>query len=359
MGPQGGGARTLRGKLFGTRQLGTSPLTLVDTASGDLRAVAIVPEEMSTSNQSGAALMSAIPSVNLRISPTEATETRVVSSYQLGMLGGSGLRDAYVLFRFKDVAENAWIRDVLVGRFNVPFGIQTDEHRTYVRVQNKSTIYDFEMGVLASGDQAPYFHADLGLTTGFQLGGNFASQDVPYAILGNFRFGAPGVPLFLGWSGMLHRSLAFPYLPYSTAVYAGLSLDRLTSDAIQGSVLAEVQLARGWNDSARNPSVGKFIADPAYEAAVRDSQSSGTLVLLAWDASRRWSLFYKYDRLAFDRRFSGDQFIRHGIGAKYWLNAAVSLSARYEHSFTDRAELERTRATNTRDNGLFVLYASF
>lgn len=358
--PAGGGARTIDGKLWGGRGgPATSWLAKQDLISLDYRAIALFSERPQTAASNGLALMAVTPMANVRMTELkDGAETHLVTGFQLGLLGGATLRESYVLIRLKDPSENALLKDVIFGRFNVPFGIATDEHRTYTRIQNKTGMYDFEMGFLASGDLLPYLHHDFGLTTGLQSGGNFAVQDSPYSLLGNIRLGAPGAPLFLGLSASLHQSGKLARAPYSSALYTGVSLDKLTRGGLSGALLIEYQVARGWNDPTRNSNISKFSSSQALLDAVKDSTSSGASLLADVVLSEKWSAFYKLDRLALDLRFPGDAFVRHGVGAKYFFNSQMSLSARAELAGSNREELSDGSTANTRNDLLLYFITS-
>ncbi len=359
----GGGPRTVDGKMWGGR--GGNPTSWVskqDLFSVDFRSIGLFPSNPKTAAASEVALMAVTPQANVKITDLKdgGVETHLVTGVQLGLLGFGGVvpRESYVLARLKDPSDSALVKDIVFGRFIVPYGVMTDEHRSYTRAQNRTGMYDFEMGALVSGDLLPYLHHDLGVTTGFQNGGNFVANDQTYELFANLRATLPGLPFHVGTSWSQHHSDNAAYDPFSASLYTGWSLDRLSHGLLRGALLFEYEVAHGWNDPARNSiNLGKFFASSVYQAAVKDSYSAGAYGLADIVLTDKWSLFYKYDRLAFDLRYPGDAFNRHGIGAKYYFNPYMSLSGRYEISSSGRDDLN-TGTANTRNDVLLYFITS-
>jgi len=359
----GGGPRTVDGKMWGGRGgNATSWVSRQDLFSVDFRSIGLFPSDPKTASASEVALMAVTPQANIKITDLKdgGVETHLVTGVQLGLLGFGGVvpRESYVLARLKEPSENGLVKDIVFGRFIVPYGVMTDEHRTYVRTQDKTGMYDFEMGALVSGDLLPYLHHDLGVTTGFQNGGNFVANDQTYALFANARATAPGLPFHVGSSWSQHHSDNASYDPFSASLYTGWSLDKLSRGLLRGALLFEYEVAHGWNDPTRNSTnLGKYFTSAVYQSAVKDSYSAGAYGLADFVLNDRWSVFYKYDRLAFDLRYPGDAFNRHGIGAKYYFNPYMSLSARYEISSSGRDELN-TGTPNTRNDVLLYFITS-
>lgn len=338
--PTGGGHRNVNGKLFGTRNLETGETTKTDLYYADLRAMAYYPTGSSTI-KNGLAMMEAIPSVNIPVIRSNESTLRAVMGYSLGV-SAVGARDIYLQWQLGQDAENRFLKYFKMGRFVAPFGLLTDEHRTYTRIQSKTSINDYEMGFSASGDPLDSVHYDLALTQGFQSGGMLISGDMTYALTGNIRWEPFRLPFFVGTSLAGHRASKIKDLPYAWSVYEALSIDRLTGNRVSGSLLAEVSMARGWNDATRNPILNAhFLAsDPAFAAAIADSTSLGFYVLANWDIHPRWRLFYKFDEIALDRRYLGDAFIRHGAGVRIVLNGYTHVQVRYEATQVGRAAIK-------------------
>ena len=70
---------------------------------------------------------------------TAGPEVRVVAEQNLGGFG-SGPRQWYGRVKFAPDTETTWLPQyILVGRIIPAFGMMTDEHRTYVRIQSGTT----------------------------------------------------------------------------------------------------------------------------------------------------------------------------------------------------------------------------
>lgn len=355
--PFGGGPRNINGKYYGTHGLGVGENSAQDKVSGDFRIMLLEPNNPQY-NPNGLVMMSAIPSGNLQLSQSDGgSETRAVVAYDLGMLGGAlgaGLRDSYVRFRSVKEEANSFLKYVLFGRFNVPFGILTDEHRTYVRIQTRTTHNEFEMGFGFSGEPDDRFHYDLALTTGVANGGSaLITNDIPWAAIANLRWNPGAMPFFLGASGTYQRRLNLAYNPHALSLSGALSLDRLTNGGISGSLMSEIAWAHGFNDAARNPAMARYFLpanDPAFAAAVADSTSIGLMVQAEYNLTQRWTLLYKFEDLALDMRFTGDAFIRHAFGFRTILNSNMDLDLRYEIGLAGRPSITDADLSTARND---------
>src|SRR5687767_7504907 len=94
--PWGGGPRTVLGKNYVARGLGTGPWANTDLVYGDLRFIAYVPEKPEdTAN--GLALMETAVTGNVPILTAESGEEfRGVLTYSIAPLQGSMVRETYV-----------------------------------------------------------------------------------------------------------------------------------------------------------------------------------------------------------------------------------------------------------------------
>lgn len=144
--PWGGGPKTVYGKFYGSRDYPMAKTSSSDLYSVSVREIAYYPNSPSTT-ANGLALMEASASGNVPVIQNEdGTEFRLVGTYNASPVG-SGAREVY--FRWKPTSdENAPLAYLTVGRFNAPFGLLTDEHRTYVRIQTNMSLNSFENGAL-------------------------------------------------------------------------------------------------------------------------------------------------------------------------------------------------------------------
>ncbi len=348
VGATGGSALRLNGKQYIGSVTENVPgfLSLNDTYWGDLRGFYFIPQKTRTT-KTGLVLMEATAAVKPTIirGKNSKWQMEALASYNLGVVS-SGIRDMYLLFR--DVHEKISFlpSHIQFGRFNVPFGLFTDEHRTYVRMQTRTTINDYEMGFLFSATPQDRFHYDIAITNGFQTGGTFTAQDFSAAMIGNVRWMDPlGLPLLLGASISTHRlfSSTSETVKNAYSVFGGLSLDRFSAYFLKGSVLTELVFAKGWNNSVYNPALVNFFVpdtETALRSAVEKSRSVGWYIQLNYDLLKDWILIYKFDMFALDHRFIGDAFYRHGAGVRYFLNGNSSVEGRLEYAEAGRPNLK-------------------
>ena len=327
----GGGVRNKNGKLYGLRNLGVNAFSTQDLISADIRALYYQPEKPS-STPGGLGIMAANVSANVPVHnlTLKTPGLRVVLSENVGGFpgGAGGPRDAYARIKYYSDNETHWYPQyVLLGRFHAPFGVMNDEHRTYTKIQTKTTWHDFEMGAMFSGDPLESLHYDLALVNGKKTGGVSLGSGVAtqWGSVLNFRWTPAKLPLVLGFSSSYLDGLQGGHSPFSGSLYSIVTLDKITHYHVRGSVILEYVEAKFWNSSISN-----FISDSSYQTAVQDSQSTGWWAQFNYELNPRWTLNYKYDQLILDKKFPGDGYIRNGFGFTYVADANVLLKARLE-----------------------------
>jgi len=383
--PWGGGPRTVFGKMFGSRNHLPSPLSSSDIYYGDLRFIGYYP----TSNQGnqgrdGFALMEAAASANLviqdakkekhwapaeaersqrkpgkakpdvssgeiqtQVSPVKgkesanqegsAVELRLLASYQIAPLGGASVREAYLRWQFGEATFGRSLLTFLAGRFYVPFGLLTDEHRTYTRIQTNMTLNQFPVGVALSYVTPSLWQFDLACVNDFQSFGNFSQIGLSVGMVGNVRWNPRRLPFTLGTSVNWQRAVGGPY-PYAFSWSGILSLDRLTKNALGGSVSIERVDGFHWNSDRVNtglihPGLSQFFlgsSNSPYFVTVSDQSSVGYYGLVKVHLSPSVDLQYKFDFLALDRTQLSDAFVRHGFGVELFLGSNLILLSRWE-----------------------------
>lgn len=355
--PWGGGPRTVFGKIWGatSRNLSVPKTSQSDLYYGDLRAIGYFPPHPSHAS-SGVALMEAAASANVPIlQEDDGRELRVLGTYNMSPLQ-SGPREAYA--RWKPTgSDTSPVSYVMAGRFNSPFGLLTDEHRTYTRMQTDMTLNNYEMGGAASGDPIPDFHYDFALVNDFQGGGGtFVNNNVIWGSVANVRWMPARIPILLGVSQNYEHVLNMPP-PFATSLYAGISLDRLTSGTVSGSLLFETVLAKNWNSDPMNPDLGPFFipsTDSAYQTAVAGTRSQGYYAQAKYNLTAQWVLIYKFDYLVLDTSYPADYFARHGVGFETFLPGNVILDVRLEKAFVGVPSINGSTALAAQDD-LFAM----
>jgi len=334
--PVGGGPRTVDGKLFGAHGYALNKWLAQDYVSADFRALFYAPERPAAS-KSGIGIMSG--SVAGHVTLDSAQRFHLVIEQNLAGFAQAAPRDTYALYRFNQEGKPAWFETLLIGRFREPFGIVTDEHRTYTRIQSGTEYYSEEAGALLSGEATgAHVHYDLAYVDGENTGGTSLAQNGAgqWGSVVNLRW-MPGAA-FIGTSYSYHRHDPREDSRHALSFYSVVSIARMTEDRVPLTI--EVEHVRTWNWGG-NLSRG-FVNDQGYAASLSHTQADGWYALLRWDFSQRFALLYKFDWLTPDRSFPADYYQRYGLGIRYWLGPGVELQV--------RGELARATPTSEKDS---------
>jgi hypothetical protein len=351
----GGGPRNIDGKYFGSRYSSwPSPLSQQSWVGADVRSVSYYPKGGTKSRQ-GTALMTSTASVAAPIKKDEdGSQLTAIAAYSLGVVN-VGAREIFVSWHSAPVAERPTA--VQFGRFNAPFGLSTDEHRTYTKLLTRTEIFDYEYGGSISGDPLESLHYDFALTNGLQSGGNFnanspAAEDATSAAFANLRWSPVAAPLFLGLSAGYHDRLSPNKDPYAVAGYVVLSLDRATGNRVMGSVLGEAVYAEHWADADINPNIGRYFIPPGdatYTSAIKNVPALAYVTQLNLNVKKNLVAQYKLDSITFDPKYSGDRYLRHGFGVKYFFDSNIIITTRYEIADVGRPEFKDKLAYAAQD----------
>lgn len=321
--PVGGGPRTVNGKLFGAHNYKMNPILAQEYVSADFRTLFYYPQRAGASKD-GMGVMAG--SVGGHVALDEDKRVHLVIEHNVAGFSAGQFRDTYAMFKFSDEGRSGWADSLLVGRFRVPFGIVTDEHRTYTRIQTGTEWYTFETGLLFSGTPSDTLHYDVGLVSGE----NSAGQSLPqgeaerWGGVVNVRW-MPGPALF-GASALYHNHDPSGDSSWAGSIYSIWSVGRWTNDRVPLTI--QVEHTRAWG-SINHIGQG-FASDPAYVSAVARSQSLGWMGEADWQFSQHFWVLYKFDWLAPDRDYPSDYYVRHGFGVRWFLAANVMLQLRTE-----------------------------
>lgn len=356
--PSGGSERNLNGKYYGSRNFSPSPYSRQDLVSLDFRALYFAPENRPETN-GGLAWMAGIVSLNLPLSQEDdKKEKRLVFGHNIGGFSAAQPRNLYL--RWKNYGENEYHfypQYVLFGRFHAPFGLLTDEHRTYTRILTRNTWNDFEMGVLASGDISPEVHYDAALVNGEKTSGTSLGKDraLIWGQIINFRLQPFQGPILIGMSGSYHRRIKKEESPYAATIYGVLSLTRWSNGKINGSLSMEYTQAHFWN--SENVGIAGLLQDPngVYLNTVSKSESSALLLQTTWDLNLQWSFLYRYEQLRLDRHFPADTFDRHGLGFRHFFDSNMILNTRIEFANARQPTQHSSSGKASIDGGWIVL----
>lgn len=320
--PSGGGPRNMNGKLFQNRWFSANSFLNQDYVSTDIRSIFYRPEK-STTSRGGQAIMSG--SVALHAALDQEESVHLVLEHNVAGFNTASFRDTYVLFNLAAPKDNSWFESLLVGRFRLPFGITTDEHRTYTRLASDSQWFSMQSGFMLSGTPSPTLHYDLGATNGLNNAGQtFAKgQSDSFGGFVNIRY----MPSFFatGASARYHKATNAPNAQ-ATSLYAMLSAERLLQKNIPVIFNIEWTQALGFNYLLNNG----YVSDPNYASSLVASRSQGWLFRTEYWVHPKVTLIYQYDRLQPDRHFSDDVYVRNGIGLRWAIAAFTQFQIRSE-----------------------------
>ncbi|MCB0421345.1 MAG: hypothetical protein KDD61_10125 [Bdellovibrionales bacterium] len=328
--PVGGGLRNIEGKTYGTHSYKPGAWTQKEEFSLDLRSLFIQPEQPS-STSGGLSLMAVSAGANIAITPkeTDGVEVRAVYNHLLSGFA-TGARDAYLRMKTYEDSETAWHPQYyLAGQFHAPFGLITDEHETYTKLQSSSTWNNFEMGLLMAGNPFHSLHWDLSVVNGERGGGGRGTgRALLWGTTGNLRYMPAYLPFLLGASYSQHKRKADEPAPTAVTVYSMLPLGNLSHQLAQGTLSLEYAEAQYWNnDIATN-----FIQDTGYKAAIVSEKSAAWFAKLEWEINRKWLVSYQYEGLAFNKEYPEDACLRHSYGIKYWAASNTYVMGRFADS---------------------------
>lgn len=352
--PSGGGIRTEYGKIYGARGFETNDNHERPYYQVDARAILTTTQEV-REGRNGFALMELLGAVNVPVLDGENQATNFVASYYFGAFNQAVVvRDTYVRWQNK---KSDLLEYVTVGKFIAPFGLLTDEHRTYTRWQSRSTWNNFDMGAMLSGKLLPELHWDFAAVNGFQASategeGNFSTGDT-YGLYLNLRSRPFKRSLLLGASGSFYRRHSGQESPYAVSVYSALGLEGLTGGRLRGSLLAEYVRSQYWSDGTINPEFGRVFAgglDSGYVDALKYEIAEGYYLQLLIDMTRNLALQYKWDKFIPSVNYRGDFFERYGLGFRWQASANLQWMARAEWVDIGRPDVEKAAAGIAADN---------
>lgn len=337
MTPWGGGPRLVLGKVYGSHGFTPAKTSLSDLYYGSVRFIDYYSTDSTSKRANGAGLMEAAVTGDVPIVfGDNGSEMRGVLTYNMPTLGPAGPREVYARLALPAPIGRTPAY-ILVGRFYVPFGLLTDEHRTYTVIQTNMTINNYDIGAALSVNPVESLNLVLALVNDFQSGGNFSSDELPWGIVANARWNPGSLPFMVGLSGNYEHTINTPQ-PYAGSLYSVLSMDRLTQAKVSGSLSLEGVWANHWNNPAVNtglvnPSLVQFFIPPAnaaYQTSILDTSSLGLYALAKYNLTHVWTLVYKFDYIALDTGSLSTNFTRNGFGFEAYLNSNIIWNVRYE-----------------------------
>ena len=348
----GGGSRNVNGKLFGTHGLEMNPVLAQDYAYVDARFLYYYPEN-ATSSKGGMGVMAGI--IGAHAALDLAQRVHLVLEHNVAGFAAAPNRDVYAQFRFTDYPKTGWFEALQIGRQRIPFGLVTDEHRTYARILTATTYFDYETGAMLSGTPSDHWHYDLALVSGEKSPGTgpVTGAAARFGTVANVRY-MPGA-LMVGLSGQYHDHKKPTESREAVAAYSILSLARWTGNRVPMTV--SLEHTRAWNWDSQLSSQG-FASSPDYVSSLKTSVAHAWLASADYWFSPQFAVLYKYDRLTPDRDFPSDVYDRHGIGFKWYVAPNTIFMVRTEKARATHPSETPVRSTAAQDASYAVLQLS-
>lgn len=361
--PWGGGTRKVAGKIYGNRDFEGSINSDSDKLSMDMRMLYI--KALQSPNQGGSVpnglgLMTAQASTYLPIVEKDDYTLSVTANYDFGAFQ-PGPRETYLIW---ENYSHDWYKptSVVVGRFNMPFGVLHDEHRTYTKMQASAGLREYDVGSVFSFDPLAYVHFDIGYVDGadpYRKGPSTLDTNSTFGTVANLRINHENSPLMLGFSHLYNntRKKASPS-PYAYSAYGVFSFSKIF-EGVNLDILSEVVWAKNYNVNS-NRYMGQFIPNTAgtfksYRDTIKDKRSRGIMTEVRYEVTPSFILLYKFDELAFDDRFKDDAFIRHGFGFRKQLDANTLLLVKYETEKVTIPNFDGNLRTKFNQNNIFAV----
>lgn len=334
--PLGGGLKTVTGKAIAGRGLPLNQFATQETYSVDMRSIYYHPKKASDT-AGGMGLMALNVGANLDLTPQtggekSGVETRLIATHNIAGFSGIEDHDVYLRFKFREDYEPSWKPQyIMLGRFQRPFGLMTDEHRTYTRMMSNSEWYTQETGAIFSANPYSTLHYDLGIINGITTEAKFgAGNAVEWGGSLNLRWTPISLPFVLGGSYSQHSfdksSDTNRNQPTAMSLYSVVLLDPVLFGLTTGSIQLEYSEAKYWNAQVLPKMIG---ASPAEFLGKR---SEGWYGLTTINLTQTTELQYKYDRFLPDRSFRGSFIERHGFGVKHYFSSSINVQFRYENA---------------------------
>lgn len=324
--PWGGGARRSYGKVYGARDLSTaahleddwyyldSRFLMTFGSGGSKGKEAAAP---SSGGHSGGSKKNGLMTNQVYLKKEFLEDYTAAFNYDLGSFA-PGLREAYVMLKQDSYS-------VMGGQFYLPFGLLTDEHRTYTKMLSATGIRDYDKGVILSKSFEDKYNLDVGILQGFN---SLNQQSSDGGFILNFRYLPEDFPLLAGVSYVQHLSQKFN--PAALSLYGVYIFD----DYFKGSLSLEYVMAKGFNDARVNaryiPRLVPHHLQQTYGEEVADKVAGAAYMEFRYEVHPQVILLYKFDYLVLDQSKPENVMTRNGLGLRYQPFHSFYLLAKYE-----------------------------
>jgi hypothetical protein len=319
--PWGAGARNKTGKIFGSRGLTKTRKILNADYSLDMRIIMSSGKTGSknsqTTNTTSTKRKNGIMTTQLGVNKEFLDDYKIVANYDFGSFA-SKIRDTYLLLEKETYS-------VLAGQFYLPFGLLTDEHRTYTKMITASGFRDYETGAVLTKSLGEYLSLDLGTFKGFS---SLNQQGSESGQVLNLRYLFKEYSALVGGSYVKHNSEEVS--PDAYALYGIYSFDKYFT----GSLAFEYVVANNFNridiNSRYIPRIipGDLIG--TYSREIQDETANASQIEFKYEFNNNLILLYKYDYLVLDQNQRAESMTRHAFGFRYQPLYNFSVLVKYE-----------------------------
>lgn len=360
--PFGGGQRNSSfGKIYGMRGMSAEEWELVYPVSFDSRS--LMGGSIAAGGGQGAGnsvtkalkgdrrgfLMSNVIGTHLATKWLPSLE--LVLSYDIGMFK-PGLRDAYFLYKpnfSSQIIANPYF---LLGQSIIPFGLLTDEHRTYTKLISQTTIRDLNLKASLGGELFSSLHFDLGFLSK-------GSDEINSGFVVNARWLDGSLPFYFGASYMEYQQAVYTGLkvnPKAASLYAALNVDKLISSSLPMTALFEYVRTNDFSSVYVNPYINAFFNtfDNIASEKMVNTDSEAYMVQLKYKIHPRLSAVYRYDAAKVDMAIDGVSK-RHGLGLDIGIYKHFNILLKHEKSSDTR--LPGEAAKSSYDTTYLVLHS--
>tara|TARA_B100001248_G_scaffold259792_1_gene246541 strand:+ start:3960 stop:5162 length:1203 start_codon:yes stop_codon:yes gene_type:complete len=348
--PTGGGPKNPDGKRYQSRWLKINPLLIQDYVSADFRTLFYRPEKQKTA-AGGSGVMAG--SVAGHASLDDKQQVHLVIEHNVAGFSSGQLRDTYAQYRLGNFGQAKNLDTIMAGRFRVPFGMVSDEHRTYTDIQSGSQWFTFETGMMFSGNPSYKLHWDFAAINGLNNTGQ-SLRDGGSELWGsviNLRW-MPSF-FFVGASGRLNDTEE-DYPSYALALYTQISVDGITQGRLPLALSIEGVRARGFNSNLARG----YVSSNTYAQSLERSTSEGLLTRIEYTLNPYWVLVYKFDRLLPDQDYPSDYYERHGFGFRWHFAPASQIIFRNEWATATHPSESAKTGTLAQDATFLILEVS-
>ena len=357
--PAGGGPRNVYGKIYASRGLGMGKHSSTDLYAAEVRAIGSWKTEDTSKNNNGFSIMNSTVSTAVPVlTNADGTNYKAIGSYDFQ--GYTRDSSAELYFRHENNSATGFKpKHIIVGKFNVPFGLFTEEHRTYTKKQVNNSLNQYDIGGMISGDIISSTHYDFALTQGYHnFKGSDADSETTWSTTLNLRqlLG----PMYVALSGIYTKSLVRPS-PWAISLNSAINISFLSS-----TLLIEAVVAKNYNNTDNNEEIARtgfgFIdstKEATYLADIANKQSAGIYLRWDFDVKKDLVAFYKLDGFAPDKNHLRDYYLKHTVGARYFINSNMDVDIRYEATDVKRAQSELAGVWASKDAVLVLAHAWF